>query len=220
MARQKSENRVVPKGRRKPVRTRRDEPRGGGKAVPVNEEPRQLRLHFETAEDSARAETDGGTASHRRLAAPRAEPKSKSKNEQGFGRGAGPGIRMESAFSRRNAALPNSHWDARRLCRRNSAPKSKSGKAPSWCGSRSHWDRRGRDPAGCGGQNPQSRRAVCEQHKYGSVRGAPRNGGPYSMTAEATQPGEKTARRGYRLRERLRDLIAISPSGRAAARLP
>src|SRR5262245_2633476 len=44
-------------------------------------------------------------------------------------------------------------------------------------------DSRGRQPAGRGGHNPRSRRAVCEQHKYGSVRGAPSDGGPYSINA-------------------------------------
>ena len=34
---------------------------------------------------------------------------------------------------------------------------------------------------GHGGHNPWSRRAVCEQHKYGSVRGALRDEGSYSM---------------------------------------
>ena len=37
----------------------------------------------------------------------------------------------------------------------------------------------GREPAGDGGHNPSSRRAVCERHKYGSVRAAPSNGGGY-----------------------------------------
>jgi len=40
---------------------------------------------------------------------------------------------------------------------------------------------RGRKPAGPGGSNSGSRRAGCEQHKSGSVRGAPRKGGAYSM---------------------------------------
>jgi hypothetical protein len=35
-----------------------------------------------------------------------------------------------------------------------------------------------------GGYNPWFRRAVCEQHKYGSVRGALRDGGSYSISAE------------------------------------
>jgi hypothetical protein len=36
-----------------------------------------------------------------------------------------------------------------------------------------------------GGHNPWFRRAVCEQHKYGSVRGAPRDGGSYSISRGA-----------------------------------
>lgn len=53
MARQKSEDRTVPKGRRKTVPTRGSESPGGGKAVPVNERTEQLELRFGTAEDSA-----------------------------------------------------------------------------------------------------------------------------------------------------------------------
>jgi len=82
MVRQKSENRVRPQGRRKSVETRGSESHGGGKAVPVNEQSRQLGLRFETAEESARAETDGGTVSHPRQTEPRAEPKSKSKEKR------------------------------------------------------------------------------------------------------------------------------------------
>lgn len=51
MARQKSENLIVPKDRRKSVPTRRVELAGGGKGVPVEEVDRQLRLPFATAED-------------------------------------------------------------------------------------------------------------------------------------------------------------------------
>ena len=51
MARQKSENRVVPQGRRKSVPTRGVEPSGGGKAVPVKGEDRLLELPFTTAEN-------------------------------------------------------------------------------------------------------------------------------------------------------------------------
>jgi group II intron reverse transcriptase/maturase len=82
MTRQKSEDRVRPEGRRKSVETRGIESRGGGKAVPVNEEPKQLGLRFETAEEPARAGTDGGTESHRRRSEPRAAPKSKSKEKR------------------------------------------------------------------------------------------------------------------------------------------
>lgn len=51
MAQQKSENRVVPKGRRKSVSTRGAERPGGGKAVPVKGEDRQLTLSSATAEN-------------------------------------------------------------------------------------------------------------------------------------------------------------------------
>ena len=44
MARQKSEDRDKPQGRRKPAVTREDEPRAGGEAIPVNEAPKQLLL--------------------------------------------------------------------------------------------------------------------------------------------------------------------------------
>ena len=51
MAQQKSEDRIVPKERRKPFPTRGTEQLGGGKAVPVKEEDRQLRLSFVPAEN-------------------------------------------------------------------------------------------------------------------------------------------------------------------------
>jgi len=84
MARQKSEGRVVPQGRRKSAPTRRVESRGGGKAVPVNEQARQLLLPFETADVPAGPPvgSDGGAANHRKKAAPRAVPKSRSKSEK------------------------------------------------------------------------------------------------------------------------------------------
>lgn len=56
MTRQKSEDCVVPKGRRKAVPSGGVERRRGGKAVPVNKQPRQLGLVFGTAEnEGARA---------------------------------------------------------------------------------------------------------------------------------------------------------------------
>ena len=51
MARQKSENRIVPQGPRKLAVTRGVERRGGGRAVPVKEEEMQLSLSFATAEN-------------------------------------------------------------------------------------------------------------------------------------------------------------------------
>jgi hypothetical protein len=53
MAQQKSEDCVVPQDRRKTVQTRGTERLGGGKAVPVNQQARQLRLRFGTAEKEA-----------------------------------------------------------------------------------------------------------------------------------------------------------------------
>jgi RNA-directed DNA polymerase len=51
MARQKSENRIVPEGRRKSAPTRGVERPGGGRAVPVKGEDQQLTLAFATAEN-------------------------------------------------------------------------------------------------------------------------------------------------------------------------
>lgn len=59
MARQKSENRVVPAARRKARPNQGDEGQGGGKAVPVKEVDAQLQLSFATADnrrDERRAE--------------------------------------------------------------------------------------------------------------------------------------------------------------------
>ena len=80
MARQKSEDRIVPQGRRKVTPTRMHESSGGGKSVPVNEQTRQLELRFGTAEDSAghTAGADGVADTDRTVPATRAEPKPKS----------------------------------------------------------------------------------------------------------------------------------------------
>jgi RNA-directed DNA polymerase len=84
MTRQKSEDRIVPKGRRKAVPIRGDEPRGGGKAIPVDEQVRQLALPFGTAEvRAAQAErVDGGAEVGRPTPAPRATPKPKVKEKR------------------------------------------------------------------------------------------------------------------------------------------
>lgn len=84
MARQKSEDRIQPQGRRKRVVTRRVESFGGGKAVPVNEQARQLELPLETAEEPGRQRpgTDGGVAWQRRRATTFAEPKARSKGQR------------------------------------------------------------------------------------------------------------------------------------------
>jgi RNA-directed DNA polymerase len=81
MTQQKSENRVVPEGRRKSVQTRGPKGIGGGKAVPVNEAPRQLGMRFEAAEDSARAETDGVMERPGGRSVARAERKTNSSEE-------------------------------------------------------------------------------------------------------------------------------------------
>jgi len=82
MTRQKSEDRIEPQGRRKPVVTRGVERHGGGEAVPVNEQPRQLGLRFETAEQYAKAEAVGAGVAHRRVTRAHAEPKSNRRETE------------------------------------------------------------------------------------------------------------------------------------------
>jgi len=82
MARQKSEDRDKPQGRRKPVVTRRFESGAGGEAIPVEEEPKQLSLFAGTAEVLAQASVDGGVARSQERAAPRATPKPVVKGRQ------------------------------------------------------------------------------------------------------------------------------------------
>ena len=84
MARQKSEDCIRPQGRRKSVVTRGVERPGGGKAVPVNEQTKQLELPFETAEETTPrgAVADGGAARLQWRATPLAVPKSESKDEK------------------------------------------------------------------------------------------------------------------------------------------
>jgi RNA-directed DNA polymerase len=79
MARQKSEDREVVQARRKPGVTREVEPRAGAKAIPVDEEPKQLELFTGTAEAPARAVSDGGAERRPRLSATRAVPKPMNK---------------------------------------------------------------------------------------------------------------------------------------------
>lgn len=84
MARQKSEDRTVPKGRRKVVKTRGDESPGGGKAVSVNERTWQLGLRFGTAEfpGTQAPGAVGGADTGRPAPAPHAVPKPKHKEEK------------------------------------------------------------------------------------------------------------------------------------------
>jgi group II intron reverse transcriptase/maturase len=79
MARQKSDDCIKPQGHRKVESTRRNERRGGGEAVTVNERTRQLELHFGTAEVLAgqTVKVDGVTDTSRLVPATRATPKPK-----------------------------------------------------------------------------------------------------------------------------------------------
>jgi RNA-directed DNA polymerase len=80
MTRQKSEKRVVAKGRGNTVPTRRVTG-AGAKAFPVNEEVRQLPLLLETAEKIAQANTDGTADRPPGRPSARTVPKSRSKPE-------------------------------------------------------------------------------------------------------------------------------------------
>jgi group II intron reverse transcriptase/maturase len=75
---------MVPKDRRKTVPTRGAERLGGGKAIPVDEQTRQLGLPFGTAEvrEAKAARVDGGADAGRPAPAPRAKPKPKSKEKR------------------------------------------------------------------------------------------------------------------------------------------
>jgi hypothetical protein len=107
MARQKSEDRIRPQGRRKATVTQGVECPGGGKAVPVNEQAKQLELRFETAEETERERkvADGEAVRHRRRSATRAEPKSKSKNGKVLP------ATMEEVVERLSEAFHNVAWN-------------------------------------------------------------------------------------------------------------
>lgn len=83
MARQKSEDRIKPKSRRKSVSTQGGEHPGGGKAVPVNEQAWQLGLPFGTAENEDEQSSPLVDAPARDLsrAGALAGPKPKSKDK-------------------------------------------------------------------------------------------------------------------------------------------
>jgi group II intron reverse transcriptase/maturase len=83
MARQKSEDRVVPKSLRKSASTQGGEHPGGGKAVPVNEQAWQLELPFGTAEngDGKPSPLVGVAARDQSRAATLAGPKPKDKDK-------------------------------------------------------------------------------------------------------------------------------------------
>lgn len=84
MARQKSDGRVLPEGRRKPVPSRSAEPGGGGKATTVEQQGWQLDLLLGTAEGAraqARATIDEGGRGAPRLATSMA-PKPRNKRQR------------------------------------------------------------------------------------------------------------------------------------------
>ena len=83
MVPQESEDRVVPQGRRKPFPTREVEPRGGGKAIPVEEADRQQLLLFATADNPPRGRgADLTKTGDRSPIKARSAPKAKSKQRQ------------------------------------------------------------------------------------------------------------------------------------------
>jgi len=84
MTQQKSENRIVPAGRRKSVQTQRLKRSGGGKSVPVNQESRQLELPFATAEysNAKAAEAIGAVDIGQPISAAHAVPKAKVKTRR------------------------------------------------------------------------------------------------------------------------------------------
>lgn len=82
MARQKSEDRDKPQGRRKPVVTREVESRAGGEAIPVDEAPKQLLLFAGTADTPARASERGEADRSQERSATRAVPKPVTKEKK------------------------------------------------------------------------------------------------------------------------------------------
>jgi RNA-directed DNA polymerase len=103
MARQKSEDRTVPKDRRKVVPTRGIERRGGGKAVPVDERTGQLALFLGTADSlPARAGRSAvAAAGDRSPPAAHAVPKPRNKEKRA------PSATMEEVTERLREAFQN-----------------------------------------------------------------------------------------------------------------
>jgi|HubBroStandDraft_6_1064221.scaffolds.fasta_scaffold135377_1 RNA-directed DNA polymerase len=103
MARQKSEDRIVPEGRRKAVPTRSIERPAGGRAVPVDERTGQLGLFTGTAEDQAAQAVwaDGEAGRGVPLPAASAVPKPVNKEERT------PSVTMEEVTERLREAFQN-----------------------------------------------------------------------------------------------------------------
>ena len=99
---QKSDHRMVPKDRRKPVPTRGSRSLGGGTAVTVNEQTEQLGLRFETAEERPTSgRSDGGGDTNLIVPLPSAVPKSKRKEKTA------PSATMEEVSKRLLVAFRN-----------------------------------------------------------------------------------------------------------------
>lgn len=100
MTQQKSEDRIVPQGRRKPTATRGFERPGGGKAVPVKEEGQQLWLPFATAENPQWCGAEGTLESDRSGKRMHKVPKAKSNPGEGGPAGMEEVVeRLEEAFA-------------------------------------------------------------------------------------------------------------------------
>lgn len=83
MTPQKSEDRIVPQGRRKPSETQPVESAGGGKAIPVKEEDQQLMLSFASAENPPRqGGAEGAESVGRSTRKARKAPKAKANQEK------------------------------------------------------------------------------------------------------------------------------------------
>ena len=160
MARQKSESRMKPQSQRKLVLTRGHTGHEGGIATPVNEQTRECHLHFATAEECSlvqSSEVDGGAVSSREATATRAMLMAECKRQ----------------FS--------SRWQGTREAHSAQEKRSRTRGRP---GTGRYWDRRGREPASGEGHNSSFRRAVCEQHLYGSVGAGAGNRPGYPIIAE------------------------------------
>lgn len=100
MTQQKSEDCVVPEGRRKPAPTRGVENHGGGKAVPVKGVVQQLELAFATAENPRQRGAEGVEGANLSASEARKVPKAKYKRER-----TGPARKMEEVVERLEAAF-------------------------------------------------------------------------------------------------------------------
>ena len=146
--REKSDGRIVPKGRRKAAPTARSE--RGGKAATASEQVGQLGLFRGTADSPQGAGGDGGVG----VPAPKRRSVPKPRTTTGP---------LPPTMTMRSSPRSSSRcfWDScgsKGRCRNTFRPNLKGAQATR---------------VGKAVGTPASRRAVCEDHKYGSVRGAP-----------------------------------------------